>query len=167
MIKHTPSNLFGPKEGIVRKFSEQAKEDSKSDSFRKLITRASDILELRDSLEMKVLECDVGKYKAGSKTRIRGPTNKYSELIFINKKVDGKIPLGWIMPMLGAFRANVDWNNPKGSFSWIVPIDDLLDSCVENLVLSITEIHERENSRPEYVGRNATAWRICYQTVAQ
>jgi len=165
--KTHPSNLFGRKEGIVRKFSEQAKGDSKSDSFRKLIKRAPDILELRDRLEMKVLECDVGKYKAGSKTRIRGSANKDSELIFIDEKVDGKIPLGWIMPMLGAFRANVDWNKPRGSFSWIVPVDELLESCVENLVLSITEIHERENSRPEYVGRNATAWRICYQTVSQ
>ena len=59
--KTHPSNLFGRKEGIVRKFSEQAKGDSKSDSFRKLIKRAPDILELRDRLEMKVLECDVAK----------------------------------------------------------------------------------------------------------
>jgi hypothetical protein len=71
------------------------------------------------------------------------------------------------MPLLAAFRANVKWNNPKGNFSWIVPIDKLVDECIESLVLGILEVHESENSRPEYVGRNAIAWRMSYDTVSK
>jgi hypothetical protein len=88
-------------------------------------------------------------------------------LYFINEQVDGKIPLGWIMPMLAAFRANVQWNKPKGSFSWTVPLDELVDECIEELVLGIQDVHEQENSRPEYVGRNSIAWRMSYAKVSE
>jgi hypothetical protein len=69
------------------------------------------------------------------------------------------------MPMLAAFRANVVWDRPRGSFSWILPVDSLLDKCIEQLVLGIMDVHEQENSRPEYVGRNAIAWRMSYNAV--
>jgi len=81
--------------------------------------------------------------------------------------VNGKISLGWIMPILGAFRANVKWNEPKGTFSWVVPIEELFDACIEQLLLGILEFHQLENGRPEYVGRNAVAWRMSYNTVSQ
>jgi hypothetical protein len=162
-----PVSLFGRKEGIVRRFAEQAGEKSDSESFKILISRAPDILRLRDMIEEKALQQNVGRYKAGKNTRVRSDTNRENTLMFTGNKVNGKIPLGWIMPMLAAFRANVKWNNPKGSFSWIVPIDELLDSCIESLVLGILDVHESENSRPEYVGRNAIAWRMSYNTVSE
>jgi len=164
--KH-PVSLFGRKEGIVRRFAEQAANKSESESFRILISRAPEILRLRDLIEEKALAQNVGRYKAGKNTRVRSDTNRENQLIFTGQKVNGKIPLGWIMPMLAAFRANVKWNSPKGSFSWIVPIDALLDSCIESLVLGILDVHESENSRPEYVGRNAIAWRMSYNTVSE
>jgi len=68
---------------------------------------------------------------------------------------------------LASFRANVVWNRPKGTFSWKVPIEELVDSCIDQLVLAIQDIHQQENSRPEYVGRNAISWRMTYNTVAQ
>jgi len=71
------------------------------------------------------------------------------------------------MPMLAGFRANVAWNKPKGSFSWIIPLDELVPLCIERLVTGIQEVHEQENSRPEYVGRNAIAWRVSYGAVSQ
>jgi hypothetical protein len=108
---------------------------------------------------------NIGHFKAGKKDRIGSKKHKQSELYFLNESVDGKVPLGWIMPMLGAFRANVIWNDPRGSFAWKVPNERLLKSCLRRLVSCILEIHQRENSRPEYVGRSATAWRLCYETV--
>jgi len=53
--------------------------------------------------------------------------------------------------MLAGFRANVNWNKPKGSFSWIMPIEELIDACIEPMVLAIRDVHEQENRRPEYV----------------
>lgn len=166
--KQHPVALFGRKEGIVRRFAEQAKDSTHGNSFHILISKAPDILRLRDLIEKKALELPVGRYKTGKASRVRSETNRDNQLVFLNETVNGKIPLGWIMPLLAGFRANVDWNKPKkGSFSWIVPIDELLDSCIEKLVLGIKEVHEQENSRPEYVGRNALSWRISYNAVSQ
>lgn len=163
-----PVALFGRKEGIVRRFAEQAadKEDA-GDSFKILISMAPEILRLRDLIEKKVLQRLDGRYKAGRGTRVRSESNKNNSLTFLGEKVNGRVPLGWIMPLLAAFRANVKWKKPRGSFSWIIPIETLLDTCVDDLVLGIKEIHAQENSRPEYVGRNALAWRISYDTVSR
>lgn len=108
-----------------------------------------------------------GRYNAGRKTRVRSKVNRNNALVFLDETVNGRIPLGWIMPMLAAFRANVRWGKPRGSFSWIVPIDDLLESCIDDLVLGIKDVHAQENARPEYVGRNALAWRMSYDTVSR
>jgi hypothetical protein len=167
--KKHPVALFGRKEGIVRRFADQAKEDNKDagDSFRVLISRAPEILRLRDMIEKRALELPIGRYKVGKGTRVRSESHRANHLTFLDEEINGKIPLGWIMPMLAGFRANVLWNKPKGSFSWIVPIDDLLDSCINELVLGIQDVHAQENSRPEFVGRNSIAWRMSYSTVSQ
>lgn len=164
--KRHPVALFGRKEGIVRRFAEQADNPESDDSFKILISKAPEILRLRDLIEKLALEKDVGRYKVGRNMRVRSKTNRTNTLMFTNDSVNGKIPLGWIMPMLAGFRANVEWNKPRGTFSWIVPIDELLEVCIDRLVLGIKEVHEQENSRPEYVGRNAVAWRMSYSTVA-
>ncbi len=165
--KKHPVALFGRKEGIVKRFAEQASDPKVGDSFAILISKAPDILRLRDLIEKRALSMPVGRYKTGKNSRVRSESNREHPLLFINETVNGKIPLGWVMPLLGAFRANVAWNKPKGSFSWIVPLDELLDMCAEQLVLGIKDVHEQENSRPEYVGRNSIAWRMSYNTVSQ
>lgn len=165
--KKHPVALFGRKEGIVRRFADQAAHKEAGDSFRILISLAPEILRLRDIIEKRALELPVGRYKVGKATRVRSESHRENHLVFINEDVNGKIPLGWIMPMLAGFRANVEWDKPKGSFTWTVPIDELVDSCIDQLVLAIKDVHEQENSRPEYVGRNAIAWRMSYNTVSQ
>lgn len=165
--KKHPVALFGRKEGIVRRFADQAAEVSSGDSFKILISKAPEILRLRDMLEKKALSLPVGRFKVGKGTRIRSESHRENHLVFLNEDVNGKVPLGWIMPMLAGFRANVEWSKPKGSFSWTVPIDDLVDSCISQLVLAIQDVHEQENSRPEFVGRNSIAWRISYNNVSQ
>lgn len=166
--KKHPVALFGRKEGIVRRFADQAaRKKEAGDSFRALISKAPEILRLRDMLEKRALSMPIGRYKVGKSTRVRSESHRENHLVFLNENVNGKIPLGWIMPMLAAFRANVEWNKPKGSFSWTVPVDDLLDACIDQLVLAIQDVHEQENSRPEYVGRNAIAWRMAYNIVSQ
>lgn len=165
--KRHPVALFGRKEGIVRRFAEQAAtRPGAGDSFSVLIKRAPEILRLRDLIEKKALALAVGRYNTGKGMRVRSETNKGNMLPFLNETVNGKIPLGWIMPVLAGFRANVRWNVPKGSFSWIVPIDELVDMSIEQLILGIKDVHEQENSRPEYVGRNSISWRMSYNTVS-
>jgi len=162
-----PVALFGRKEGIVREFARQAEKPSKKNPFAILTSRAPDILRLRDLIEKRALELNIGRYKANRKARVRSESHRENRLHFLDESANGKIPLGWIMPMLAAFRANVNWNQPAGTFSWIVPLDELVDVAIERLVGGIIEVHEQENSRPEYVGRNSIAWRMSYTTVSQ
>lgn len=162
-----PVALFGRKEGIVREFARQAETPSQQNSFSILTTRAPDILRLRDLIEKRALSLDIGRYKANRKARVRSESHRANRLQFIDESANGKIPLGWIMPMLAAFRANVQWNQPPGTFGWIVPMDELVEIAIERLVSGIIEVHEQENSRPEYVGRNSIAWRMSYTTVSQ
>src|SRR5205807_4797673 len=100
--KKHPVALFGRKEGIVRRFADQAAETEKkpqglssSDSFSILISKAPEILRLRDEIEKRSLKLKVGQYKAGKTIRIRSESNRENHLIFLNEKVNGKIPLGW------------------------------------------------------------------------
>ena len=165
--KRHPVALFGRKEGIVRRFADQARDAKAGDSFSVLISKAPEILWLRDTIEKRALSFNVGRYKVGKGTRVRSQSYRDNQLVFLNEQVNGKIPLGWIMPMLAGFRANVDWNRPKGTFSWIMPLDELVDACIEGLVLGIQDVHEQENARPEYVGRNSLSWRISYNVVSQ
>jgi hypothetical protein len=166
--KKHPVALYGRKEGIVRRFADQAAEKPNAgDSFRVLISKAPEILRLRDLIEKEALAQPVGRYKVGKGTRVRSETHRKNQLLFLGETVNGKIPLGWIMPMLAGFRANVQWNKPKGTFSWIVPIDELVKKCIDQLVLAIQDVHEQENSRPEFVGRNSIAWRMSYNVVSQ
>lgn len=163
-----PVALFGRKEGIVRRFAEQAKDPNSGNSFRILISKAPEILRLRDMIEKKAIAVpNIGRYNAGKGVRVRSESNRETPLYFLNENCNGRIPMGWIMPMLAAFRANINWDRPKGTFSWIVPLEELLDSCIEQLVLGIKDVHEQENSRPEYVGRNSIAWRMSYSTVSE
>ena len=55
-----------------------------------------------------------------------------------------------------------------------IPASELTESLFEDgigfdgsSIRGFQEIHESENSRPEYVGRNAIAWRMSYSTVSQ
>lgn len=166
-IKH-PVALFGRKEGLVRELVKQEKDPASSGmSFRILFSRAQEILELRDKIEQAVVTriSNIGKYNSTGKSRVKSKKNAKNPLHFLGTTVNGKVSLGWILPMLGAFRANIQWDESNDTFEWIVPIDSLLEDSIEALFSGIKEIHERENSRPEYVGRSATAWRVCYDTV--
>lgn len=160
-----PVQLFGRKEGIIRKFAEQHEAGATSSSFAILTTKAPEILWLRDEIERRVITKieNIGYYKTGKKTKIG--SFRGNRLMFQNEEINGKVPLGWIMPMLGAFRSNVVWDKPKGSFSWKLPLPKLLDATLMKLVSAVQEIHTRENSRPEYVGRSSFAWKMCYQIV--
>ena len=67
----------------------------------------------RDLIEKHALELPIGRNKTGKGTRVRSESHRGNHLVFLNETVNGKIPLGWIMPLLAGFRANVLWNKPK------------------------------------------------------
>lgn len=168
-----PVHIFGRKEQLLREFADEMSGDEEREakakySFGVLISKMHDILQFRDRLvlEFNDPKYGFGRLKAGRKNeRIRSPGRKH-DLFFLDQgTITGGIPIGHLMPMLAAFRANVIWNKPKDSFSWKVDNEELLKVAAPMLAETIKQFHEQENSRPEYVGRNSLAWHSCYREV--
>ncbi|RKH08726.1 hypothetical protein D7X74_31050 [Corallococcus sp. CA047B] len=173
-----PSRLFGRKEGLVRHFSWEcmkAKGENPPEApmydFHRLFRRAKDILLLRDQIEKEMIKPGYrfGKLKAknskGESISVKKKAiKKKHALVFLDQEVDDQLALGYLIPMLGGFRANVDWNKPKGGMSWKVPLEELLPLCAQSLAAAILAVHDREQ-RPEYVGRSSIAWEMCFNAV--
>jgi hypothetical protein len=97
-----------------------------------------------------------GKDRAGSKT------HRDTVLPFLNQTMKYKVPRGWLYPMLSAFRANVDWDLDKGRFEWQVPLDQLLDEIIADLVEVCVTEHRDNNLKPDMVGKRESSYRQCY-----
>ena len=135
-----------------------------------LIPRTHEILSLADHLRYetpaaaKRVGFEFGRMKTGRK-RAGASTFKNTELPFINKTMNHRVPKGWIFPMIAAFRANVDWNPSEGKFEWIIPLEEIVPRVMEDLVRVCVSEHRDNNMKPEYVGRREAAYRQCYDKV--
>lgn len=165
-----PTEIFGRKEELLRQFDREMQDDPKAEyAFSALITRMDDILKLRDLVDLALVpylgKLNTGTQKKGKK--VKSP-NRKRDFVFINAGVKvGALALGHLMPALGAFRANVAWDKPKGSFSWKVDNEELLERVKGRLAETVKEIHmDLAGSHPEYVGRSKVAWSLCYERVA-
>lgn len=166
-----PAKQFGRKETLIEEYCAPLADGTPKPAFKILVSKAAEILELRDMIEkcavanerLRRLKADSKNPK--SKKRIAGVRN---HLLFLNETVQGTIPLGLLMPIVAAFRANVQWNEPEGSFSWKVPLSYLLDNnCMEPLVEGVIDVYNAENRRAEYVGRSPVAYRQAFDTVSK
>jgi hypothetical protein len=68
------------------------------------------------------------------------------------------------MPMLAAFRANVQWNLSEGVCEWHEPIDELLNAVIGDLVRICVQEH-KERVKPDEIGRKPSVYEQCYDKV--
>jgi hypothetical protein len=124
-----------------------------------LITpKLPDILHLYDDIRAAVpsiareLDFDYGRIKLTGKARERAgsPKHKDIKLPFNGKTVGHRVSNGWVLPMLAAFRANVDWDLDAGRFEWLVPLDKLFPLVIKDLVAVCISQH-RAHILPEEV----------------
>lgn len=76
------------------------------------------------------------------------------------------VPNGWAYPMLAAFRANVDWDLPKQKFEWKVPLEELLERVIDDLVRVCVTEHRDNNLPPDKVGKRESTYVQCYDKVS-
>lgn len=132
-----------------------------------ILPHLPEILQLVDKICLKTPKAakqigfEFGRMRTG-KQRAGSAVHKDTPLPFIGKRMDYRVPRGWIYPMLSAFRANVAWDLDAGTFSWKKPVDKLLDEIIPDLVeVCVTEY--RDNGlRPDAVGKRESAYRQCY-----
>jgi hypothetical protein len=60
----------------------------------------------------------------------------------------------------------VRWDLDKGLFEWKVPLDELLDAVIEDLVRVCVSEHKDNNLRPDQVGKRESTYAQCYDKVS-
>lgn len=128
-----------------------------------------DILKLVDEVRAAIPEAakrngfkfgmlNISGQKAGSKKQ-RGTV-----LPFTGEVMDYRIPMGWAMPIIAAFRANVRLNE-QGYPVWRHNLSELLTATIADLVAVILAEHKANGGRPELVGKNQAVYAACYNRV--
>lgn len=166
--KKHPHNVFSRTKTAMQFFSIDM--DKKPSPIDLILPHLPEILKLADNLCLqtpkaaKKVGFEFGRMGKG-RNRAGSKTHRDTELPFIGQQMNYRVPRGWLYPMLAAFRANVDWDLRSDRFEWYVPLDDLLDQIIVDLVeICVTE-HRDNNLKPDLVGKRESSYRQCYDKV--
>lgn len=162
-----PNSLYNsPKNGL--KYYTKDLENSPS-AIDILVPKLHEILQLADFIRQatpsaaKKVGFEFGRMKIGS-ARTGSIRHKDIDLPFIGKKMDHRVPNGWLYPMLAAFRANMIWDLDNKKFEWMMPLDALLPQVMEDLVGVCVTAHS-DNIAPEKVGKRESIYVQCHDKV--
>ncbi len=163
-----PSDLYGRQYQAVAEFGADVR--AKPSPVEPVIARLPEILRLADMIRRdaphaakKDAEFEIGRMKIASNknSRVGSPEHQGTRLHFINDETDYKLPNAWLYPMLGAFRANAQWDAKKWTLRWKVPIEEVLKACLPDLVSVCVQEHRANMQKPEWVGKRESAYRQC------
>jgi AIPR protein len=173
--KH-PSTLYRQQKQMLETFKEDSNAKKKSPPPISLIVpHTHEILTLMDMiaqatpaackrLRPKPFELGLMKVERSGK-RSGAPENKDTPLFFLGTTMDHKIHTGWLLVMLAAFRANVDWDLVAGRFAWKMPLDKLLPTVIDGLVAICVQEYRDNKSKPDEMARNPAVYDRCYKEV--
>lgn len=165
--KRQPNDMFASSKSVLRLFTADA--ETGNPVFDRIVPKVHEILVLADEIQKKAV-MKVGRLKVKetqSANRVRSQPNTNRPAHFADGVIDGLFPLGWLFPMLAAFRVNVDrqaWD--QGRLEWLVDPLVLLESVVEEMADVIRQEHVDNLRKPAEVGRKEAAYRLCYGIVA-
>jgi hypothetical protein len=136
-----------------------------------LVPMTHEILALADEIRRRTpaaakrVGFEFGRMKTEKNKRAGSIAHRETVLAFINKTMQHAVPKGWTIPMLAALRANVQWNLSEGTFKWRLPVDQLLNGVIDDLVRVCVSEHRDNNNPPELVGSRESSYRQCYDKV--
>lgn len=164
-----PHSLYRAKKKLLAIFGEDWR--AKPSPVELIIPSTPEILELYDLIReaipraCKARRFDMRKMKV---TRSGGKAGldegKTVELPFTGNEIDVRVPNGWTLPILAAFRAAVSWNLEKGSFKWKTDPKALLERTIKDLVKPCID-GQRAGRLPQDVGRDPLTYQNCYDQV--
>jgi hypothetical protein len=170
--KKHPHYLFSRTKSALQFFENDIKK--KPSPVDLIIPRLPEILVLADTIRLRTPRSakEIGfhfgrmKEKEGAKKTAKLPKGKGEALPFLpGKTAEYRVPKGWLYPMLAAFRANVDWNLVQNTFRWYIPLDQLLDEVITDLVQVCVTEHRDNNLKPDLVGKRESTYGQCYDKV--
>jgi hypothetical protein len=89
-----------------------------------------------------------------------------TNLHFIGSEVDCAILNGWVMPMVAAFRANVEWDLDSMTFEWKVDPEQIIPDVIGEFYRICAEAHDN-GRKPDDVGRDGSVYSQMYDKVEQ
>lgn len=165
--KRHPHTLFGQPKAVLDKFVEannRAKKGEKA-SYKLMLPRLHEILSLTDEIQRGAAE-ELGRLKiskAKNGNRVASPKHKTEPAYFAGGQIGGHVPLGWLFPMVAAFRANIDSKKwADGEFAWLMEPNELLNATIVEMCSIIRQEHMDNKEKPAEVGRKEAAYRGCY-----
>ncbi|HMN41989.1 MAG TPA: AIPR family protein [Phycisphaerales bacterium] len=169
--KH-PSTLYRQQKQMLDTFKEDAaKQPSPIDL---IVPHTHEILCLMDMIAQATpAACkrikpvfELGRMKSERRgVRSGSAQHKDTPLFFLGTKMDHKIHTGWLLVMLAAFRANVDWDLATGKFAWKVKPEALLPKVIDGLVTICVQEYRDNKSKPDEMARNPAVYDRCYKEV--
>jgi hypothetical protein len=169
--KH-PSTLYRQQKQMLETFKEDAKKSPSPIDL--IVPHTHEILCLMDRIAQATPPaCDrlkprfvLGLMKDERKgVRAGSPEHKDTPLFFLGTKMDHKIHTGWLLVMLAAFRANVDWDLAAGKFAWKMPLEKLLPKVIDGLVAICVQEYRDNKSKPDEMARNQAVYDRCYKEI--
>lgn len=169
-----PSALYRQQKQMIRQFEEDTHKSPSPIGL--IVPKIHEILALMDEIAAATPnaakrlkpsfgfgQMSTGHRKGGP--RAGSPEHWNTPLYFIDKTMDHKVPNGWLMVMLAAFRANVEWNLDDGEFTWKVPLDELLPDVIDDLVRVCVQEYRDNKAKPDEMARNASVYEQCYDKI--
>lgn len=169
--KH-PHNLYNHVKSGLEFFETDSK--ASPSPVDTLIPQLPEILKLSDMIRQETPDAakrvgfEFGRMKDDRKKKSRAgsaPNKKNVPLLFLNQRMNYRVPKGWLYPMLAAFRANVNWDLQQGRFEWKVPLAKLVPAVIDDLVgICVTE-HRDNNQPPDKIGKRESNYVQCYDKI--
>jgi hypothetical protein len=166
--KSHPNKYFGQQRKVLSDF---VADQQGPKIYDRMLPKLHEILVLADEIQRlgvgELPSLKVAKSSGKNTGRVASEVHKERPAYFSGEQIDGFFPVGWLQPMLAAFRRNIsvpDWK--KGRFVWIRDPFELLDEVIVEFCNVIREEHTENGSKPAEVGRKEAAYRGCYAEVA-
>jgi hypothetical protein len=165
--KTHPNKVFGHPKSVLQSFiadTDPENDDSKR-VFDRILPKVHEILVLADRIQQEAV-IRLGRLKVKSakgENRVRSRKHRNRPAHFAGGTIDGLIHLGWLYPMLAAFRANVSreaW--AKGKMEWIADPEELLEAVIDEMASVVKQDHQDNKGKPAEVGRKEASYRLCY-----
>lgn len=164
--KTHPNKLFGQPKAVLDHFVQDSRD--KKHVFDRIVPKLHEILVLSDRIQqesvLKFARLKVTNAKKGN--RVGSEKHKGRPAYFAEGKIDGNFALGWLYPMLAAFRANISpsaW--VEGRLEWLMDPEELLKAVIDEMAEIVIQEHKDNNRMPAEVGKKESAYRGCYGVV--
>lgn len=168
--KH-PINGYRSKQACIKEFEKRTGSDG-AGAYDKVYPLVPDLLRLHDEIfaelpqlyneSRKAFSMDVNRGRFGG---LKGVIQRDTKLHFIGQDTTYRVPLGFVYPILGAFRALLDERN--GRYVWARgcnPFKLLRTEMGLKMADSVGTVARRDQN-PSKTGKDPSLWDTCYQTV--